>query len=73
MTSMDDKVVVIFTKISHHRKLSIVYLIQNLFYNRKQKRALSLSLHYIVLFKNALMQPKWPIRRVRCIQVEVHL
>ena len=32
MTSTDDRVVNIFTKISHHRNLSVVYLIQNLFY-----------------------------------------
>ena len=32
MTSTDDRVVDIFTKISHHRNLSVVYLIQNLFY-----------------------------------------
>ena len=32
MTSTDDRVVDIFTKISHHRNLSVVYLTQNLFY-----------------------------------------
>ena len=32
MTSTDDGVVDIFTKISHHRNFSVVYLIQNLFY-----------------------------------------
>ena len=31
MTSTDDRVVDIFTKISHHRNLSVVYLTQNLF------------------------------------------
>ena len=30
MTSTDDRVVDIFTKISHHRNLSVVYLTQNL-------------------------------------------
>ena len=34
MTSTDDRVVDIFTKISHHRKLSVVYLTQNLFYKK---------------------------------------
>ena len=32
MTSTDDRVVDIFTKISHPRNLSVVYLTQNLFY-----------------------------------------
>ena len=53
MTSTDDRVVDIFTKISHHRNLSVVYLTQNLFYKNKQTRTLSLNSHYIVLFKNA--------------------
>ena len=53
MTSTDDRVVDIFTKIRHDRKLSMVYLIQNLFYKNKQTRTLSLNSHYIVLFKNA--------------------
>ena len=53
MTSTDDKVVDIFTKISHHRNILIVYLTQTLFYKNKQTRTSSLNSHYIVLFKNA--------------------
>ena len=53
MTSTDDRAIDIFTKISHNRNLSVVYLTQNLFYKNKQTRALSLNSHYIVLFKNA--------------------
>ena len=53
MTSTDDRMVDIFTKISHHRNLSVVYLTQNLFYKNKQTRTLSLNSHYIVLFKHA--------------------
>ena len=53
MTSTDDRVVDIFTKISHHRNISVVYLTQNLFYKNKQTHTLSLNSHYIVLFKNA--------------------
>ena len=52
MTSADDRVVDMFTKMSHHRNISIVYLTQNLFYKNKQTRTLSLNSHYIVLFKN---------------------
>ena len=53
MTSTDDRVVDIFTKISLHRKLSVVYLTQNLFYKNKQTRTFSFNSHYIVLFKKA--------------------
>ena len=53
ITSTDDRVVDIFTKISHHRNLSVVYSTQNLFYKNKQTRTLSLNSHYIIRFKNA--------------------
>ena len=53
MTSTDDRVVDVFTKISHHRNLSVVYLTQNIFYKNKQTRTLSLNSNYIVLFRNA--------------------
>ena len=53
MTSTDDRVEYIFTKISYHRNHSVVYLTQNLFFKNKQTRTLSLNSHYIVLFKNA--------------------
>ena len=53
MSNTDDRVVALFTNISHHRNLSVVYLTQNLFYKNKQTRTLSFNTHYIVLFKNA--------------------
>ena len=53
MTSTDDRVVYLFTKISHHNYLSVVYLTQDIFYKNKQSRTLSLNSHYLVLFKNA--------------------
>jgi len=42
----------IFTKVSHHKSLSVLYLTQNLFYKTKQNRTMSLNAHYLVLFKN---------------------
>ena len=53
MTSTYDRVVDLFTKINHHRNLSVVYLTPNIFYTNKQSRTLSLNSHYLVLFKNA--------------------
>jgi len=41
----------IFTKGSHHRNVSVVFLAQNLFPQNKFTRATSLNAHYIVLFK----------------------
>ena len=39
-----------FTKKSHHRNVSVIYIVQNLF--DKQQRTISLNAHYLVLFKN---------------------
>lgn len=52
MSETNDSISNIFTKGSHHRNLSVVYLTQNLFYKSKQNRTMSLNTHYIVLFKN---------------------
>lgn len=42
----------LFTKYSHHRNISVVFLTQNLFYKGQHTRTMSLNTHYIVLFKN---------------------
>jgi len=52
MHETDDRVSKIFTRVSHHKDLSVVYLTQNLFYGSKQNRTMSLNTHYMVLFKN---------------------
>ena len=53
MHETDDRVSQIFTRVSHHKNLSVLYLTQNLFYGSKQNRTISLNTHYLVLFKNA--------------------
>mgnify|MGYP003488519533 FL=1 len=53
MTETNDSIVKMFTKISHHKSVSIMYLTQNLFYGSKQNRTLSLNTHYMIVFKNA--------------------
>jgi len=40
----------LFTKGSHHKNLSVMYITQNLF--AAKQRTLSLNSHYLVLFKN---------------------
>ena len=42
----------IFTKHSHHRNISIVFITQNLFLNSGHMRTMSRSASYIVVFKN---------------------
>ena len=50
----DNRIVNLFTKGSHNRNLSIIYIVQNLFHQGKGKRSRSISLksHHLVLFKN---------------------
>ena len=42
----------LFTKGSHHRNLSIMMLVQNVFHQGKIMRTVSLNTHYMILFKN---------------------
>jgi len=42
----------IFTRLSHHMNLSVIYLSQNMFYKGSQNRTISLNVQYFVLFKN---------------------
>jgi len=52
MAEADDSVANVFTKISHHRNVSVVFLTQNLYHKNKHMRTISLNAHYLVLFKN---------------------
>ena len=50
--SKDKRIVNLFTRGSHHRNLSVIYIVQNLFHQGKGSRSISLDSHYLVLFKN---------------------
>lgn len=52
MTETDDRVTKLFTKASHHRDVSVIHLVQNLFSKNKEHRTISLNAQYLVLFKN---------------------
>jgi len=41
-----------FTQGSHHRNLTVVYIVQNLFHQSKTMRTISLNSQYVVLYKN---------------------
>ena len=50
--SKDKRIVNLFTRGSHHRNLNVIYIVQNLFHQRKGSRSISLNSHYLMLFKN---------------------
>src|SRR5215469_9242403 len=52
MQETDARVTQIFTKLSHHKNLSVLYLTQNLFFKGQHTRTISLNANYIILFKN---------------------
>ena len=49
----------LFTENIHHKNISVIYIVQNLFEKGGPHRTISLNTHYIVLFRN-------PRERVRC-------
>jgi hypothetical protein len=64
----------IFTKISHHANVSVVYLTQNIFYASKENRTITLNAQYIVLFKNVRnkSQIAFLARQMRIIPIRKH-
>jgi len=52
MAKTNQLVANIFTKISHHRNISVLYVTQNVFDKNKYARTISLNAHYLVLFTN---------------------
>ncbi len=48
----DKRVTALFTKGSHHRNLSVILILQNLFHQSKEMRNISLNSHYLVIFRN---------------------
>jgi hypothetical protein len=52
MDETEKRVASLFTKKSHHRNISVMYSVQNLFHRGKHHTTISLNAHYMVLFKN---------------------
>lgn len=42
----------LFTKGSHHKNLSVIFITQNVFHQGRGQRDISLNSNYIVIFKN---------------------
>jgi hypothetical protein len=52
MNEADQNVCNLFTKLSHHRSVSVVFITQNLYHRNRFVRTMNLNTHYIVMFKN---------------------
>ena len=52
MDDVNKRVANLFTKYLHHRNLSVMLIVQNLFNRNKYHRSIRLNTHYMVLFKN---------------------
>jgi len=52
MQETNETIANLFTKGSHHRNVSVLFLVQNLFPKNKFARTISLNAQYMVLFKN---------------------
>jgi hypothetical protein len=50
--TQDKEICELFTEGAHHRNLSVICIMQNLFNKGKENRTMSLNSQYIVLFKN---------------------
>ncbi len=50
--SKDEQTAKLFTQGTHHMELSVIYIVQNIFYGEKFTRTISLNCQYIVLFRN---------------------
>ena len=48
----DKRLTALFTKTSHHMKISVIFIVQNLFFHGKEIRTISLNCQYIVLLKS---------------------
>ena len=42
----------LFTRYSHHRNISVIFVSQNIFFGGKYTKTINLNTHYLVLFKN---------------------
>ena len=50
--SKNEEAAKLFTQGTHHMEISVIYIVQNIFYGEKYSRTISLNCQYIILFKN---------------------
>ena len=51
-SSSCDVILDLFTKGSHHKNISVIFITQNIFHKGKSQRDISLNTKYLVIFKN---------------------
>ena len=54
--SKDKRIVNLFTRGSHYRNLSVIYIVQNIFHLGKGSLSISLNSHYLVLLRESTKQ-----------------
>ena len=52
MAEAGKDITALFTKGSHHKNISVIFITQNFFHHNKEIRTITLNAHYIVLFKS---------------------
>ena len=52
MQNLDKRVSRLFVQGSHHQNISVICILQNMFYQGPEMRTISLNTHYMVVFKN---------------------
>jgi len=52
MDEADERMTRLFTRGSHHRNVSVIFMVQNFLNKNRHMRTISLNVQYIVLFKN---------------------
>ena len=58
----------LFTKSSHHRKISVAHITQNIFHQSKLCRDISLNAKYLVLLKTLEIETSSPVWHKNCSQ-----
>ena len=58
----DKRILDLFTKHSHHRNITVLYLCQDMFPPGKYAKSISRNVHYIVAFKNP--RDGWGVRNL---------
>ena len=53
MQEIDSQMTNLFTVQTHHLNLSCIFILQNLFYQNKHLRTMSLNSHYFILFRQS--------------------
>ena len=42
----------LFTQHADHNNLTVIFIVQNVFYHGREMRTISINAHYLVLYKN---------------------